>query len=455
MGRGRSRNRKRNGVVGKNLTPLSSMALDQKEKRIFDLRCIGPGPFGPHQFILHELPLQKIRQQIDDGPGDGDVSITAKDLPIITLEATAASTQSYSFIDAAAVGLDSRIYHIGGLCVPFLREAHILREGYRSGSLSGEGYEDDGCTPGFYRIGGICVRQPSISGSFSGEGYEDYGCTPGCNRGSHAEVFCLEIDGGQPNDKEWKRCCPMNIGRKNPLACAVDGKIYVFGGAWHGRFIGEVYNPVEDRWETLPPLEDFWASESPIAPMNVVVDDPEDAGNKLILVNIQGTQPLYAFNVRKNDWDCFDKGFGLDPRYPYNDPRLRYREWPTNAVVDNFLYCYSLRRGFFGYDLNEKEWHDLKGKGWHRIHGILEEASDGFENIPSLFHLGGNTLCFLWSYDIFCGELPDVLSESDVIIGCAKFKVVGTNIDKSSQSLRLGYFRSTRPAYGDVHFVRL
>ncbi|OMO95724.1 Kelch repeat type 1 [Corchorus olitorius] len=135
-----------------------------------------------------------------------------------------------------------------------------------------------------------------------------------------AEVFCVEVN-GQPNNNEWKRCRPMNIGRKNPLACAVDGKIYVFGGARDdGPFIGEVYDPVEDIWDYLPPLDlaDF-VGFSPISPMNVVLDDPNDATNKLILVHFKGTVPLYAYNVRKENWVCFDEEFGRSNNSPLND----------------------------------------------------------------------------------------------------------------------------------------
>ncbi|OMP04211.1 Kelch repeat type 2 [Corchorus olitorius] len=369
MGRGKGRKyRKRNGAQGgEKLTP-SEPSSTIKEKR------------------------------------PGDVS----DLPIITVDATAAPLRSYCLTGTAAVGLDSRIYRIGGLCSSS-RDVYILEKGYRSS-----------------------------------------GCTAACKGRCHAEVFCVEVDGqGQPNNNnEWKRCAPMNIGRKDPLACAVDGKIYVFGGAPlgdFGPFIGEVYDPVEDKWDKLPPLADF-EGYSPISPMNVVLDDPKDATNKLILVHIQGTQPLYAFNVRRKIWECFDDKFGwVGPDKDFRSSPA-YRMSPTNAVVDNFLYCFSAYRKVFAYDLNGKEWHHLNGQEWHPIHAILKKES---ESDVFLFHLGGNTLCFLWSYGIFCGQFPDV--SADVIIGCAKFKVDG----KSSQSLRLGYFRHKVPDYGPVHYVQL
>ncbi|OMO92618.1 Kelch repeat type 1 [Corchorus olitorius] len=124
----------------------------------------------------------------------------------------------------------------------------------------------------------------------------------------HAAVFCVEV---YESNNEWKQCRPMNIGRRSPLACAVDGKIFVFGGSWLDKFIGEVYDPENDKWEYLPPLENF-GGNSRIAPMNVVLDDPKDVTNKLILVNIWATKPLYAYSVRKNSWECFDEEFGAD-----------------------------------------------------------------------------------------------------------------------------------------------
>ncbi|OMO87941.1 Kelch repeat type 1 [Corchorus olitorius] len=247
----------------------------------------------------------------------------------------------------------------------------------------------------------------------------------------------------------------MNIGRNSPHVCAVDGKIYVFGGArraWYeydGGFIGDVYDPVKDKWDCLPKLADFWG-HSHVSPMNVVLDDPKDTTNKLILLHIRHTKPLYAYNVRKKIWECFDDEFGDE--FPSS-----YYMWPTNVVVDNFLCCYFTRGGFFSYDLN--------GKEWHNIHGILGlESDDRFhptmkEYEPALFHLGGNILCFLWSYDQhrsydYCGQY---------LIGCAKFKLVATNDkrserDQSSLSLtqhRLGYFRLQVHDYRPESYVLL
>ncbi|OMP14112.1 Kelch repeat type 1 [Corchorus olitorius] len=241
---------------------------------------------------------------------------------------------------------------------------------------------------------------------------------------------------------------------QNPLACAVDGKIYVFGGVWHGPFHGEVYDPAEDKWDSLPPLADLWGYR-PLSPMNVVLDDPKEANNKLILVHIRETKPLYAYNVRRGIWETFDGEFGfLDSVKEFRTSPL-YGMGPTNVVVDNFLYCYSTGRGFLAYDLYGKKWHPLNGKVWHHIHGILEKESDGFRNYmnPALFHLGGNTLCFLWSYGVFCGVLPDV--SPDDIVGCAKFKLDDKSSERESSLRSLAYFRHADHACGPLHYVLL
>ncbi|OMO66095.1 Galactose oxidase, beta-propeller [Corchorus olitorius] len=238
--------------------------VSEPEKRIFYLSSING---EEHHEFLHELPVQEIDDE--NNSLREDLLIPAKDLRIITAEPTTDRLKYYCRINAAAVGLGSRIYRIGGRCF------------YRIGDR------------GFYGDGG------SLG--------EEYGCTPGCNGGSHAGVFYVEVD-GQPN-KEWKQCRSMNRGRKAPLACAVDGKIYVFGGAADGKFGGEVYDPIKDKWTELPSLDDFMGYHL-VSPMNVVLDDLEEASNKLILVHIQGTKPLYAFNVRKNVWELFDDKFG-------------------------------------------------------------------------------------------------------------------------------------------------
>ncbi|OMP09621.1 Kelch-type beta propeller [Corchorus olitorius] len=297
---------------GKVSETSSTMAVDGKEKRIFDLLYMREGKY---QQILNELSLQKI-----DGEDQGVVSVNAnfKDLPIITAEPTAKPLKSYSN-RAAVVGLDSRIYSIGG----------------------------------------------------------------SCSNG--------------------------------------DGSL----GEWH----------------LLRPLADFDAY-GPVAPMNVVLDDPRDARNKLILVHIEASKTLYAYNVRKNDWAPFDEEFGSAPAKPlYGECKLSpvYAMCATNAVVGDFLYCYSNPPGrFFAYHLKQKVWYHVPG-----ILDILESDRRRFRTIvynnsPKLFHLGGNTLCFLWCYSCYClvRELPGV------VIGCAKFKVEFDEKEAifSVTEQRLGYF---------------
>ncbi|OMO80460.1 Kelch repeat type 1 [Corchorus olitorius] len=387
MGRGNRKrnNRKRNGAQGKNLTPATgdgknltastadgkvsepsltvapmASASDQKEKRIFDISSVRG---EDNEQILHELPLQEIDN------------------------------------DAAAVGLDSQIYSIGGSCF-------------------------------------------AVDGSLA----EGYGCTDGCNGGSHTSVFCVEVN-GQANNKEWKPCPPMNIGRESPLACAVNGKIYVFGGARFGPFIGEVYDPVKEEWECLPPLEEF-SAQSRIAPINVVLDDPKDATNKLILVHIREAKPLYAYNVRRNKWELLDEKFGPGPLYGRRPTSPVYGMSPTNAVVDNVLYCYSTttsRWRFYAYDFKGKKWHNARSiPKSHQFHQTID---DNYDQYPSLFHLEGNTLCFLWSYPLFRGETRDVS------IGCAKFTIGNDKFSLTQE--RVGHFDHEVHACGQVRYVLL
>ncbi|OMO83760.1 Bax inhibitor 1-related protein [Corchorus capsularis] len=226
----------------------SSMASDQKQKqkRIFDLSYVGeelssPDP-DPHKHFLI------LRELLHDFP----IYFPDPD-PHMAAVPAAEPLESYSLTGAAAVGLDSRIYRIGGRCF--------------------SGRDDGGCT------------------------------AAGCNGGCHAQVLLVS---------------------------------------------------------------------RPISLMNAVWEDTEDPTNKQILLHFQGSESLCKYNVRSGIWDL-DEKFGWDEEFPFSP--LNDEMWPSNAVVDDFLYCCSSNGDLFAYD--------LKGEKWHHTHGLDPSLRTVYKYQPS------------------------------------------------------------------------
>ncbi|XP_004243661.1 F-box/kelch-repeat protein At1g16250 [Solanum lycopersicum] len=67
------------------------------------------------------------------------------------------------------------------------------------------------------------------------------------------EVFQFD-----PFRKEWRNVASMRTARSNFACSVVSGKVYVAGGrntsSGGGLVLAEVYNPLTDKWEDLPPL---------------------------------------------------------------------------------------------------------------------------------------------------------------------------------------------------------
>ena len=77
-------------------------------------------------------------------------------------------------------------------------------------------------------------------------------------------VYAIGFDGDDLSakvleDGDWKIGASMSMEREGASVVAHDGKIYVFGGehameGWSEVQTAEVYDPVEDEWESIPPM---------------------------------------------------------------------------------------------------------------------------------------------------------------------------------------------------------
>ncbi|EOA34292.1 hypothetical protein CARUB_v10021807mg [Capsella rubella] len=80
-------------------------------------------------------------------------------------------------------------------------------------------------------------------------GSEWYGISQGDTPSSTIWVLSKDIYGSF-----WRKASNMTVAREKPLACALDGKLYVIGGCTAKRSTnwGEVFDPRTQTWEPLP-----------------------------------------------------------------------------------------------------------------------------------------------------------------------------------------------------------
>ncbi|KAK8616377.1 hypothetical protein V6N13_017929 [Hibiscus sabdariffa] len=222
-----------------------------------------------------------------------------------------------------------------------------------------------------YLFGGDCVRM-------------DPTCPDGkinSNRfHSHNYVFCFDCE--HP-DRGWKEAPSMLHPRLRPVSVAAKGKIYAFEGSRLAHF-AEVFDVSGSGWKPLsiPPDLDMYTRRvsSP-----VLFDSPRSR----IFVHFQtigGPNPLYAYHVDGESWECLDEAFGA---WSY-----------ATALVDGVLYYLTdpdeetaacllsdQRCCLQAYDVVEKEWLPVK---W------LSKFSVWVPKRCGLYHLGKGHFCFAW-----------------------------------------------------------
>ncbi|KAE9452918.1 hypothetical protein C3L33_15182, partial [Rhododendron williamsianum] len=176
----------------------------------------------------------------------------------------------------------------------------------------------------------------------------------------------------------WKQGPKMLSARCRGGALAVEGKIYVFGGNYdlgRGRRAcgpwGEVYDPIKNEWERLPPPpfnyddyeEEYLRSELPIA----AYSSPPDTK---ILFSSKTTH--CAYHVESGTWEqlAWSCAAGLKPIGVGN---YMYYTWNGYLVAANM----KTRLHFQG-----------------QIKGSKLGVGKGLCGEPRLVHLGGKDFCF-------------------------------------------------------------
>ncbi|KAK8616388.1 hypothetical protein V6N13_017938 [Hibiscus sabdariffa] len=223
-----------------------------------------------------------------------------------------------------------------------------------------------------YLLGGQCERMDPTcpDGKINGKNFH-----------SHDYVFCFDCE--HP-DRGWKQAPCMLFPLLRPVAVAAKGKIYAFKGSGLGHF-AEVFDVSGTDWEPLSVPPDLNIDTSRVT-SPVLFDPPRSR----ILVHFRsgnGPNPLYAYHVDDESWECLDETFGTT--------------WSeATTLVDGVLYCLTdpdeetaacllsdRRCCLQAYDVVEKEWLPVK---W------LSKFSVWVPHRCGLYHLGKGHFCFAW-----------------------------------------------------------
>ncbi|KAF7143055.1 hypothetical protein RHSIM_Rhsim05G0013500 [Rhododendron simsii] len=218
------------------------------------------------------------------------------------------------------------------------------------------------------------------------------------------QVLCFNIN--RPG-WGWIEASEMLSPRYNSKAVAVEGKIYVFGGnntfgkmtkkaeATPGGPWAEVFDPVINKWEPLPPppessgvvTSDFWPS-----PVVVAYGGPLEG--KMILFSCCN----YIYRVNCKTWEKF--------RLPSSLPL------GSNLTSDgNSTLYWTSYFTFYTYNLMTK----VCDSGDIEDYDVKKYRSDRGTPEPTLLHLGGEHFCFL--------TLKEGLPGGRTKVRCAKFRV--------------------------------
>ncbi|GAV84397.1 Kelch_1 domain-containing protein [Cephalotus follicularis] len=209
------------------------------------------------------------------------------------------------------------------------------------------------------------------------------------HRRYHDDVFYF--DTRCPN-KGLKETSPMNFPRCKPIAAALDGKIYVFGGGSGNADSGEVFDPNLGLWAPLP--------EPPYGFCRPLLSDPS---NTRLQAHPDG---LYAYYPASNSW----KSLNVDLSRCWGEP---------SVFVDDVIYfCFNPdgdpTNCLVAYDLVSNEYLDTV---WS------SDADCAFPTVPDiewdvLLHLGNGKLCMAMS-----GPLIHTTPEATFAVQCITLKV--------------------------------
>ncbi|KAF7143655.1 hypothetical protein RHSIM_Rhsim05G0014400 [Rhododendron simsii] len=219
------------------------------------------------------------------------------------------------------------------------------------------------------------------------------------------KVLCFNIN--RP-EWGWIEASEMLSPRFKPKAVAFEGKIYVFGGnnitfgrmtkkaeATPGGPWAEVFDPVINKWEPLPPPPEstnFLTSDLWPSPVVVAYGGPLEG--KMILLSWFN----YMYRVNCKTWEKF--------RLPSSLPLS------SNLISDgNSTLYWTSYFTFYTYNLMTKvcDSGDIEG------YDVKKYRFDSDTPEPTLLHMGGEHFCFL--------TLKEDLPGGRTKVRCAKFRV--------------------------------
>lgn len=202
------------------------------------------------------------------------------------------------------------------------------------------------------------------------------------------DVLYFEADtniAGEEEEEEveveaWKRAPDMLNARNRGKAIVVEGKIYVFGGTHLDKAQdpwGEVFDPVKNKWEPLPPPP-VYLDDNELRAGPVVAYGPSSS----IML---GTTTKYVYNVKSGSWE--------QPAWPvYGGDGLK----PIG--VGNILY-YTSRGKLLA--ANMKTHRHYRGQIKGSTLGMKKHGNGSCscchydpDGEPQLVHLGGKEFCF-------------------------------------------------------------
>ncbi|XP_010511064.1 PREDICTED: putative F-box/kelch-repeat protein At5g28160 [Camelina sativa] len=160
----------------------------------------------------------------------------------------------------------------------------------------------------------------------------------------------------------WREATNMTVARAKPLACDLNGKLYVMGGCVGKKSTnsGEVFDPKTQSWEALP------------------VPSPELRFSSIRTIEaIEGK--LYVRSNEKKD-SVYDPETGEWKVAP----KLLFLE----CAIDNVWYRCDRNLRCSWYDTNREEWRDVRGLAMLNKYGNIT-------GMPEIANYGGKLL-ILW-----------------------------------------------------------
>lgn len=204
-----------------------------------------------------------------------------------------------------------------------------------------------------------CRRPPTFMCKV---GSECYAINRYCN-----PSFDLSVT--KPGTGIWRKVPKMmTVAREDPIACVLDGKIYVMGGCSQeeSKNWGEVYDTKTQTWESLPD-PGFYLRVSTLRKMEVM-------GKK-----------IYVISSKKNTYHVYDT---IEGRWEVVAPTFE-----CSVVVDNVRYCYTGTKFI---------WYDKKHNGSRRVDGlsVLERHCRAGSGHIEMANYGGKLL-IIWDEFVY------------------------------------------------------